>query len=101
MSKESFRRNHIHGGDGVSSKAESDDYSVQEVALVREDHRHSVSVSGLDDLLIANASAGLYDGGHSGLGSALDAVREGEEGVRRKHAAGGTVARLEAGEIHA
>ena len=41
--------------------------------------------SGLDDVFVAHAAAGLDDGGGARFGRRQKAVGEGEEGVRRHH----------------
>src|SRR5215218_2673218 len=56
---------------------------MQKMTPPGEDHRESVSICSLDDLIVAHGTAGLYDGLYAGFGQGLHAVGEGEEGVAR------------------
>lgn len=53
-----------------------------EQAELREGHDHAVLVAGADDLLILNGTSGLNEVGDTALGSLVDGVTEGEEGIR-------------------
>src|SRR5829696_1158762 len=56
---------------------------VKEMAAPGKDHRKSLAVRRLDDLIVAHGAAGLYDGLYAGFGQGLHAVGEREEGVAR------------------
>ena len=47
----------------------------------REGHGNAVFVAGLDDIVVANAAAGLCNVFHATLVGTLDVVAEGEEGI--------------------
>src|SRR6266404_7381966 len=55
---------------------------VPEMPYARENHRHSVSIGGLDDLLIAHRASGLDDGGRACPSNFFDPIREREKCVR-------------------
>ena len=54
------------------------------MAYAGKDHRHVVFVGGLDDLLVANRSAGLYRRSSASLRRSHQAVRKGEERVMER-----------------
>ena len=56
-----------------------------------------MGVGGGDDFFVADGAAGLGYGGDAAVGSHLDVVGEGEEGVGREYAAVGFVAGAAAG----
>jgi hypothetical protein len=53
-----------------------------------EHHGDALLVGGGDHLGVAHGAAGLDDRGGAGLGQHVEAVAEGEEGIRGDHAAG-------------
>ena len=55
---------------------------MPEVPHPREQHRHPLLVGGGDHLVVALAAAGLDHGGDPRPGQDVQAVAEGEEGVR-------------------
>ena len=61
---------------------------MMEQAHAGEGHGHAVFVGSRDDIVVAGGAAGFEDVLHTGLGSAVDAVAEGEEGVRAEGDAG-------------
>ena len=62
---------------------------MPEVAHAREHHGKSRLVGGRDHLGVAHRPSRLDHGGGAGLGDRLQSVREGEEGIRRRHRAFG------------
>ena len=58
---------------------------MPEMPHAGEEHGDPVLIGGLDDLFVANAAAGLDDGGYARFGGGIDAVTEGEEGIRSQH----------------
>ena len=62
--------------------------AVTEVSDAGEGHGHAKPVGGRDDLGVADRATGLDDGSGSGPGDDLEAVREGEEGVRGSDGSG-------------
>ena len=50
-----------------------------------ENHRDAMFISSLDNLFIADAAAGLNDGGYTGFGCGINAVTEREEGIGREY----------------
>ena len=46
-----------------------------------EGHGDAVLVAGVDDLLVADGTAGLHDGSHAGAAGALDIVTEGDKKI--------------------
>src|SRR5215469_11893532 len=58
---------------------------MTEMTHSSENHRHSKSVSGGDDLLVTNRASGLDYRGSSGFGDLLDSIGEREKGVRCGH----------------
>jgi hypothetical protein len=57
-------------------------------------HGHAAAVRRANHFVVPDRSSGLDDGRYAGLGSQLDAVRKGKEGVGGENAAGGIVALL-------
>ena len=55
--------------------------SMTEMPHSGEYHRYTMFIGSLDDLFITYAAARLDNGGNTGLGSCIDTVPEGEEGV--------------------
>ena len=53
-----------------------------------EGHGDAVLVTGINDLLVTDGTAGLHDGGHAGATGTLDVVAKGEEGVGAQAHAG-------------
>ena len=66
---------------------------VPEVPLAGEDHGEPALVRRGDDLGVADAAAGLDDGGRARLGDHVEAVAEREERIRRRDRAGESRAR--------
>src|SRR5581483_12201989 len=62
--------------------------SVLEVTHTRKDHRDVVLVGGSDHFVVAHRAARLDDRSHPRLRRFVNAVAEGEEGVRRHYRAG-------------
>ena len=54
---------------------------MMEQTHTREGHGNAVFVAGLDDIVVANAAAGLCNVFHATLVGTLDVVAEGEEGI--------------------
>ena len=55
--------------------------SVPEQTVSREEHGNAPRVCFVDDFLVSNGAAWLYDGGRTGIGSLFQSVLEREEGV--------------------
>ena len=54
---------------------------MMEQSYASECHGDAILVAGLDDIIVANAAAGLCNIFHAALVGALDVVAEGEEGI--------------------
>ena len=72
---------------------------VLEVASAGEDHCDVVFVARCDHRVVSSRSARLGDGDDAGFGRLVDAVSEGEEGVRGKYGPLGAISRLAMGDV--
>lgn len=63
--------------------------SVSEVAYAGEGHREVVFICGGNHFVVADAAAGLDDGGDAVARGGVQSVAEGEEGVRGEYGVGG------------
>ena len=55
--------------------------SVPEQTMTREEHGNAPRVCFVDDFLVSNGAAWLYDGGRTRISSLFQSVLEREEGV--------------------
>src|SRR5438094_7803580 len=74
--------------------------SMAKVTPAGDDHGHAVLLGRGDDLLVPDGAAGLDHRGNAGLRSAVDAVPEREERVRRHGRPACSLPRVASGDLH-
>ena len=73
---------------------------MSEEAVAGEQHGHAARIGLVNDLLVANGPARLYDGGRPSIRCLLETVFEREKGIRSHHAVFGALPRSSCGDFH-